>query len=62
MPDKYVKRKLDYAKSHLKRVPLDLKIEDYERLKAYVQKNGETVNGFIKRLIREAMKSNNNKT
>ena len=61
MSEKY-KKQIQYAKKHLKRIPLDLKIEEYEQLKAYVQKNGETVNGFIKRLIREAMKSNNNKT
>ena len=55
MPDKYVKTKLKYAKEHLKRVPLDLQLDEYARLKAYTERTGETVNGFIKRAIREAM-------
>lgn len=41
----------------LKRVPLDLQLKDYERVKAYTERTGETVNGFIKRAIREAMKN-----
>lgn len=57
MADKYVKSRIKYAKEHLKRVPLDLQIEDYERVKAYTKRTGETVNGFIKRAIREAMKN-----
>lgn len=55
MTDKYMKKRIEYAKKHLKRIPLDMQIEDYERLKAYTERTGETVNGFIKRAIRETM-------
>ena len=44
-----------YAKKNLKRIPLDVQIAEYERIKAHAEKYGETVNGFIKRAIREAM-------
>lgn len=44
-----------YRKDKLKRVPLDLKIEDYEKLKEAAAKAGETVNGFIKKAIAERM-------
>lgn len=57
MADKYMKKRIEYAKKHLKRIPLDMQIEDYERVKAYTERTGETVNGFIKRAIREAMKN-----
>ena len=46
---------VEYAKTHLKRVPLDLQIDRYNEIKIYAQSNGETVNGFIKRAIGEAM-------
>lgn len=41
-----------YEKEKLKRVPLDLKKEEYEQLKAYTERTGESVNGLIRRLIR----------
>lgn len=44
-----------YKKENMKRVPLDMPIHEYEEMKAYVTARGETVNGFIKRLVREAM-------
>ena len=44
-----------YRKDKLKRVPLDLKIEDYEKLKEAATRAGETVNGFIKKAIAERM-------
>lgn len=44
-----------YRKAKLKRVPLDLKIEDYEELKEAAAKAGDTVNGFIKKAIAERM-------
>lgn len=46
---------LKYAKDKLKRVPLDLKNEDYDKLKAHAEQMHETVNGFIKRAINETM-------
>lgn len=45
--------KLDFAKSHYKRIPLDVRIEEYEGLKDHVSKTGETINGALRRAIRE---------
>lgn len=44
---------LKYKKNHYKRVPLDIQREEYETIKEYAESNGETVNGMIKRLIRQ---------
>jgi hypothetical protein len=44
---------LKYKKKAYKRVPLDMKIEEYEKLKEYLDKTGESVNGFIRRIIKE---------
>lgn len=46
---------IEYAKKHLKRVPLDLKLDKYNAIKAHAEQQGESVNGFIKRAINEAM-------
>ena len=54
---------LKYAKEKLKRVPLDLKKEDYERLKEAAEAEGMTVNGYIKAAIAEKMgKANERQT
>lgn len=42
-----------YKKRVYKRFTLELKKADYERLRAAADEAGETVNGFIKRLIAE---------
>ena len=47
--------KLQYAREHLKRVPLDLQKKDYARLKNHADSRHETVNGFIKRAINETI-------
>ena len=44
-----------YKKDNIKRVPLDMKIEDYEILKAAADAHGEKVNEFIKKAIKERM-------
>ena len=44
-----------YKKENIKRVPLDLNIKDYEKIKGHIQETQETVNGFIKRAINETM-------
>ena len=44
-----------YQRDHIKRVPLNLQIEDYERMKNHIESRGETVNGFIKRAIAETI-------
>lgn len=47
---------MEYAKTHLKRIPLDVQINKYEEIKKHAESKGESVNGFIKRAIDEAMK------
>lgn len=42
----------DYKKLHLKRVPLDLKLEEYKEVKEAAEASGESVNGYIKKAIR----------
>lgn len=47
---------LRYKAKAYKRIPLDVKIEEYEELKAYTEKTGESINGFIRRIIKENIK------
>lgn len=42
-----------YNAAHIKRVPLDMRIEDYNRLKTVAEARGESVNGYIKKAIDE---------
>ena len=49
------KARAKYAKEKLKRIPLDVKNEYYDEIKAHADKMNESVNGFIKRAIAEAM-------
>ena len=58
MNEKY-KYQYAYAKNKLKRVPLDLRLEDYERLKEYCERNNLTINGFIKSLILDQISDKN---
>ena len=44
-----------YQKEKLKRIPLDVQKEQYERIKAAADAAGESVNGYIKRAIDERM-------
>ena len=44
-----------YRKEKLKRIPLNLNLNDYEKLKAHTEKTKESVNGFIKRAINETI-------
>lgn len=46
---------LEYAKKHLKRIPLDVKIDKYNEIKSHAENKGESLNGFIKRSIDETM-------
>lgn len=57
MPTKENKSKYDiqYAKNNLKRIPLDVRKEKYEEIKAAAEKAGETVNGYIKKAIDQRM-------
>ncbi len=45
-----------YQKDKLKRIPLDVPIPDYERIKAHAEGHKESVNGFIKRAIADTIK------
>lgn len=42
---------MSYAKDKLKRIPLDVQKEKYERIKAAADKASESVNGYIKKAI-----------
>ena len=44
-----------YKSKNIKRVPLDMQIEEYERVKAAADSVGEKVNQYIKQAIRERM-------
>lgn len=57
MKDERKEYLLNYAKSKLKRVPLDLKIADYEKLKQVAEQSNETVNGYIKKAIKLRMET-----
>ena len=44
-----------YIKEKIKRIPLDVQREQYERIKAAADAAGESVNGYIKKAIEERM-------
>lgn len=44
-----------YAKENLKRIPLDVRKEKYEEIKAAAQKSNLSVNKYIKTAIDEKM-------
>lgn len=46
---------VDYAKKNIKRVPLDMQKDDYDKLQAAANAVGEKVNTYIKRAIFERM-------
>lgn len=50
-----IKAQLKYAATKLKRVPLDMKIAEYDELKQAATNAGESVNGYIKNAIRQRM-------
>ena len=60
MPTKEDKAKYDinYAKAKLKRIPLDVQKEKYEQINAAAVRNGESVNGYIKKAIDERIERN----
>lgn len=57
MPDinKKTQYNLEYAKSKLKRIPLDVQKEKYEEIKSAAEAVGESVNGYIKKAVDERM-------
>ena len=54
--DAQIKATLKYKAKAYKRIPLDVRIEEYEALKKYTEKSGETINGFIRRSIKANIK------
>ena len=46
---------VNYAKKAYKRIPLDVRKEDYEVIKRIADHLGESVNGFIKQAISERL-------
>lgn len=57
--DAQKKASMDYAKKTLKRIPLDVRKDKYEEIKASADKVGETVNGYIKKAIDERIERDN---
>lgn len=46
---------IEYAKTKLKRIPLDVQKDKYEEIKAAADRAGEKVNQYIKKAIDERM-------
>lgn len=44
---------IKHLRTHYKRIPLDLKLEEYEEFKAKVEKEGSSPVTVIKRLIKD---------
>lgn len=56
MPSEAQKRaSINYKKGNIKRVPLDVTIEQHEAIKAFAKKQGKGVNTLIKELLFAAM-------
>lgn len=53
--DKRKAQMILYQKEHLKRVPLDLQPDFFAEVKAHAAAMGESVNGFVKRAIKETI-------
>lgn len=48
---------LKYAKKNLKRIPLDVQLAEYNRIKAAADAAGEPVNTYIKNAINARLES-----
>ena len=51
----------NYAKTNLKRIPLDVQKEKYDQIKAAADAAGEKVNSYIKKAVDERMNHDNQK-
>ena len=58
LPEQRKESMYKYAKAKLKRIPLDVQKEKYEQIKAAAVRNGESVNGYIKKAIDERIERN----
>lgn len=52
---------IKYKKDNYKRIPLDVTLSEYEKIKEHTTTTNEPVNTFIKRAIKETMERDNNK-
>lgn len=48
-----------YNAAHLKRVPLDMQLADYEKLRAAASAIGQPINAYIKQAISERIARDN---
>ena len=55
LPEHSKKQQVEYKKLRLKRVPLDMQLDEYDRLKQAATNAGMPVNSWIKTAIREKM-------
>ena len=51
---------IKYAREHIKRVPLDMRKEDYEKLQEAASAAGEKINRYIKNAIAQRMEREGN--
>lgn len=51
-----IKATMKYAKEKLKRIPLDMKKEEYEKFRIYTESKGISMRGFIIDAMNEKMK------
>lgn len=53
--DSQKKAHLKYAKTNLKRIPLDVKLEEYDNIKAFAESKNMSVRGLIMQAIKNEM-------
>ena len=58
LTDAQKQARYNHARKNLKRIPLDVQKEKYEQIKAAAVRNGESVNGYIKKAIDERIERN----
>ena len=58
LTDAQKQARYNYARKNLKRIPLDVQKEKYDQIKAAAVRNGESVNGYIKKAIDERIERN----
>lgn len=46
-----------YKAAHIKRIPFEVQIEEYERIKTAAEQSGQRVNAYIKEAIRMRMEA-----
>ena len=51
--EKEKERTMKYARENIKRIPLDVPLKDYDKIKASAAAAGQGVNTYIKQAIKE---------